>query len=434
MTTENTANADWVEDDRRYFQHGSEANPPVSPFVLVRGKGSTVWDVDGREYLDAHAGAWLTQIGHGREEMAQVAAEQITQLEHFTTHAEYGSKPAIALARKLIELSPIKDGKVRYCCTGSEADDDALQVVRTYQERRGKPEKTVVLAFKGAYHGHTYGGLELGGHDRQSLDAGSIVQLTMPDPYDLTPFGGEDVTDFCIRELEETIARVGAENIAAMFGEPVFGPAGMFPPPADYWPRAVEVLRRNDILYVADEVVTGFGRTGKWFGCDLFDVRPDMMVLAKGLASGYAPIGAVIVSGEIATVMHGAHGGGSYAGHTLSCALALKNLEIIEQENLVQAAAERGAQMLAELTALEELPAVKTAHGAGLMLGLRLANREDGTPYVNTDGPVDTAIREQTGVIVMGNNQGLVITPPLVYTPDEVTQTTQALHKFFSQF
>lgn len=431
MTAPDRSTAQWIADDRRYFQHGSEANPPVEPWILARGEGSTVWDLQGREYLDAHGGAWLTQIGHGRPEMARVAAEQISTLEHFTTHAEYSSRPAIALARKLIELSPIKDGKVRYCCTGSEADDDALQVVRTYQQRRGKPDKAVVLALRGAYHGHTYGGLELGGNDERALRGDTVVQLTMPDPYDTAQFGGLEVTDFCVRELEETIARVGADRIAAMFGEPAFGPAGMFAPPADYWPRVVEVLRRNDILYVADEVVTGFGRTGAWFGSDLWDVTPDVMVLAKGLASGYAPIGAVIVSGPIAEVMQGAHGGGSYAGHTTSCALALENLAIIERENLVAAAAERGSQLLTELKALQELPAVGAVHGVGLMAGVRLTPRAG----VGVEGgpPLDTLIRERTGVIVMGDRRRIVITPPLVFTPAEVTRTVESLHEVLSE-
>jgi len=358
-----------------HLQHGSELDGPQEAFVLERGVGSEVWDVQGRRYLDAHAGAWLSQIGHGRPEMAAVAAGQLARLEHFTTRREFATVPALELADALVELSPLEDGAVRYANSGSEADDDAMQVVREYQRRRGMPDKRTILTLRGAFHGHTVGGLQLGGQ----IPVDDVVQLRLPDPhtFDGTP---EQLTDLCVAELRETIARIGADRIAAMFGEPVFGPAGMFAPPADYWPRVVEILHENDILFVADEVVTGFGRAGAMFGCDLWGVRPDLMVFAKGLSSGYAPIAAVLLSREVADVTRGQSGGGSFSGHSVSAALARENLRIVVAERLADNAA-----------------------------------------------ALDEVIRRDHGVLVMSGRDGLVITPPLVITAGETDEIVAAV-------
>ncbi|MFT4123360.1 MAG: aminotransferase class III-fold pyridoxal phosphate-dependent enzyme [Microbacteriaceae bacterium] len=401
-----------------HLQHGSELDVPHEPFVVERGLGSEVWDTAGRRYLDAHGGAWLSQIGHGRPEMAAVAARQLATLEHFTTRREFATPPAIALADAIVELSALQDGAVRFSNAGSEADDDALQVVREYQRRRGLPDKRVVITLVGAFHGHTIGGLQLGGQ----IPVDDVVQVRMPDPY---AFEGSpaELVEVCVAELEETIARIGADRIAAMFGEPVFGPAGMFAPPADYWPRAVAVLRSHDILFVADEVVTGFGRAGAMFGCDLWGVVPDIMVFAKGLTSGYAAVAAVLLSREIADVTRGFSGGGSFSGHALGTALALENLRIVVAEGLAENAAQRGRQFLAELEPLLELPAVTAVHGAGLMVGVRL----DEHAVAALERPLDETIRKEHGVILMSSRNRLVITPPLVFTAAEVSETVAAV-------
>lgn len=400
------------------LQHGDELNPPQEPFVLVRGQGSTVWDSAGRAYLDAHAGAWLTQIGHGRVEMADVAREQILAIEHFTTRREFSTPPANDLARKLVEITGMTGGKVRYSNCGSEADDDAAQVVRAYQQRRGKPDKQIIMTLRGCFHGHTSGGLQLAGA-RASDD---VLQLRMPDPYAFDGDEGE-LSDICVAELEQAIRDVGADRIAAMFGEPVFGPAGMFAPPKDYWPRVVDVLRRHDILFVADEVVTGFGRTGTMFGCQQYGVVPDVMVLAKGLTSGYAAVAAVVLSEDIARVTHGHRGGGSFSGQAVGCALALKNIEIIETERLAENAAARGAQALTEMIRLTALPAVEHVHGSGLMLGVRLSPEA----AARSGPPLDEVIRREHGVLLMTGGNRVIITPPLVFTAQEMTRTVDAL-------
>ncbi|QNE35403.1 aminotransferase family protein [Leifsonia shinshuensis] len=410
-----------ASDDLRYFEHGGPGSAPTEPFILERGVGCTVWDIHGRAYLDAHASAWLCQIGHGRVEMAEVAATQMARLEHFTTHEEYRNPHAVELARRLVELSPLESGKVRFSTSGSEADDDALQVVRRYQANRGLPRKTTILALRGAYHGHTYGGLELAGRIRP-VPGRKTIGLTMP--LEGSQPVGASITDYCLAELERVIAEEGAETIAAMFGEPVFGPAGMFAPPADYWPRVLEVLRMNDILFVADEVVTAFGRSGAWFGCELWGITPDVIVVAKGIASGYGVLSAVIISDAIADGLAGYHHGGSYAGNPVACALAVRNLEIIERESLIAAARERGAQLRRELDVAALLqPAVLAVRGIGLMVSVWL----DSTRVRDRTLPLDRAIRETAGVIVMGNHSRIVITPPLTVTAEEVTRIVDGL-------
>lgn len=406
----------------RALQHGND-HPLVPERVIVRGSGSAVWDSEGREILDAHAGAWLTQIGHGRPEMADAAARQILEIEHFTTRRNLATPPALALAERLVAITGLTGGRVRYSCSGSEADDDALRIVREYQRRRGLPQKHTVLTVRGCFHGDSSGGRGLNGHNEGS----DVIQLSMPDPY----AGGDRarIVDDAVMELEGVIAARGAGSIAAMFGEPVFGPAGMFAPPADYWPRMVEVLHRNNILFVADEVVTGFGRAGAMMACPARGIDADVIVLAKGIASGYAPISAVVMSLVIAEVTEGADGGGSYAGHALSAALALENIAIIEREQLAANAQRQGDHFL-ELAAqrIARLPMVAAVHGAGLMLGVRLK-----CDAVDERGmPLDEVILENEGVLLMSSGRFLVVTPPLIFTAAETERTVLAIERVLS--
>lgn len=395
-----------------------------------------MWDTDGREYLDAHGGAWLTQVGHGREELAEVAAAQMRKLEHFSSLWHYTSKPAIELAEALVTRAPASVARVRYSTGGSQSCDEALQVVRRYQWLRGAPERTWVLTVRGCYHGCTYAGAALaqgaiaahGTFDGMGPVGGDVAQLTSPWPYHQELYGGEDLVEFCVRELETTIERIGPRRIAAMFGEPVMGVAGMVPPPDDYWPRMTEVLKAHEILFVADEVVTAFGRLGAWFGSGYYGVKPDVMVCAKGMASGYMPIGALMISAEIADTLEGDYTGGSYGGHPVSCAVTKANIEIIERENLLENARERGLQFLSELQPLLDLPVVGDVHGLGLALGVELVSDKTARTPLSLDDPTLIGrFREDTGVILGLHGSSLVITPPLVITAEEVSRTVQAV-------
>jgi len=422
--------------DHRYVQHGLSSGRNAQPLILERGSGCSVWDSDGREYLDAHGSAWLAQVGHGREELAEVAAAQISKLEHFSSLWHYTTKPAIELAEALVTRAPASVARVRYSTSGSQSCDEALQVVRRYHWLSEAPERTWVLTVRGCYHGCTYGGAALaqgaiaahGTFDGMGPVGGDIAQLTPPWPYHQEFYDGDDLVDFCVRELETTIEQIGPEHIAAMFGEPVMGVAGMVPPPNDYWPRMTEVLRRHGILFVADEVVTAFGRVGAWYGSNYYGVEPDVMILAKGMASGYMPIGALLLRSKLADTLEGDYTGGSYGGHPVSCAVAKASIDIIERENLLENARERGLQFLSELQPLLDLPVVGDVHGLGLALGVELvSDKKARTPLALDDPTLVTRFREDTGVILGLHGHTLVITPPLIIKAEEVSRTVEAV-------
>lgn len=433
MNSMNGATTDWASRDARVVHHPYGDSTDPERFVLVRGKGSTLWDAEGREYIDAHAGAWLTQVGHGREELARVAADQMSTLAHFTIMADFANPPTIEFCEKLVARAPKNIAKVRLMSSGSEADDEALQLVRLYHNRRGQPERTKVLAIRGSFHGRTYAGAELaGGRPGIGEVPANAIQLTPPWPYHTELYGGENLTDFCVRELEETIARVGADKIAAMFGELVMGPAGMIPAPDDYWPRMVAVLKSHGILFVADEVVTAFGRAGAWYTSLDYGLTPDIIVLAKGIASGYVPLGALLLDGNVADVLDGSSGGGSYAGHLMASAIGSANIDIIERENLLEASRLRGAQFLGELHELLNLPIVGDVRGRGLMIGVELVSDKatraslfDRFPNLRKDIP--RFARRRHGVVLAIHGGAVALTPPLVITPREVSRVVDAV-------
>lgn len=405
--------------------------------VMIEGKGCRLRDAAGNEYLDATGGLWLAQVGHGRREIAEAAARQMRTLEYFTSFWEFTNERAIELAEKLVELSPERQTHVYFTSGGSEGNEVALRMARYYHYQRGEPERTWLLARNLAYHGVGYGSGSVSGFPLYHEGFGPIVphvkHLTPPAPYHRELFGGEDPTDFCVRELEQAIEELGPDRVAAFIGEPIMGVAGMIVPPDDYWPRVEEVLRRHGILFIFDEVVTAYGRTGSWFGAQHFRVSPDILVTAKGITSGYCPLGAVLVSSEVAETItsdpeHGFPIGFTYNGHPTSCAVALENLAIMEREGLVDRAREIGGYLLAGLRdALAELEIVGDVRGVGMMLAVELvSDRETRAPLPMHGAPQDV-IRRETGVIVRASGSTLILSPPLVMTEHEADAVVAGL-------
>jgi len=421
--------------DRQRIVHPYLPASTTERVVMTRGKASSLWDTDGREYLDATGGLWLAQVGHGRDELADVAASQMRELEYFTSFWEYSNQPAIELADRLTRLAPDPISKVYFTSGGSEGIEAALKMARYHHYRRGKSDKTWILARERAYHGIAYGGGTASGfgmyHDGFGPMLPHVEHLTPPWPYRRELFDGGDCTDFCVAELERTIERIGADNIAAMIGEPIMGVAGMVVPPDDYWPRVREVLRRNDILLILDEVVTAYGRIGSWFAAEHFAVDPDIIVTAKGITSGYFPLGAVLMSEDVAESLEADSGfpmGYTYNGHPTGCAVALTNLDIIERERLLARASEIGGYLLDKLNVtLADLPCVGEVRGVGMMLGIELvADRDSREPLPNPQAVAD-AVRREHGVIVRDSAQGLVLSPALTLTRDEADRIAAAI-------
>lgn len=433
-TTE-TLEAELISVDRKCVLHPLLSSEVTDRVVMVDGDGCRLTDAAGREYLDATGGLWLAQVGHGRAELAEVAAAQMRQIEYFTSFWEFTNEPEIRLAQKLLSIAPDSVGRVFYTSGGSEGDDAAIKMARLYFNRRGETERNWILSRREAYHGIAYGGGSATGVDVYRNGFGPLLpnfhHLTPPWPYRSELFEGRDPTDFLIDELQSTIERIGPRKIAAFIGEPVMGVAGMLVPPEDYWPRVQEVLRRHGILLILDEVVTAYGRVGEWFAATRFGLQPDIIVTAKGISSGYVPLGANLISDELADTLS-SHGGFplgyTYNGHPTACAVGLANLEIIERENLLAAARETGEYLLGRLHELEDIELVGEVRGIGMMFGIELVtDRSTRAPLPVPPVPLPDVIRRQTGVIVRNCAHSLVLSPPLVLSRDEADRIVDAL-------
>jgi putrescine aminotransferase len=406
--------------DSRHVVHPHQViGAPKPPVVFVEGRAARIRDEEGNWYIDGTCGLWVCPVGHGRRELAEAARRQMETLEYYASFWEFTNPPAAELAARLAELSPRGLEHVFFTNGGSEGAETAIKLARLGWRAQGKPERNLILTRKMAYHGVSYGALSATGipplRDGFGPLPDGFVQLDVPYPLHGT------TTDGLIEQLESVIADLGAERIAAFIGEPVIGVGGMIPPHEDYWPRVQEVLRRNGILMICDEVVTGFGRTGKWFGANHWGgLEPDLMITAKGLTSGYFPLGAVLISDRVIEMLDGQafRHGFTYNGHPTGCAVALENLAIIEREELVERARVLGERLLTGLRELEQLPAVAEARGFGLMAGLEL-DVEDATE-------LSERIRA-AGVIVRATGQKLVMSPPLVIEEDEIDTIVDVL-------
>jgi putrescine aminotransferase len=432
--------AELAERDRRLIIHPYLPASTEERVVMVEGEGCRLRDADGREYLDATGGLWLAQIGHGRREIAAAAAAQMEQLEYFTSFWEFSNRPAIELAERLVGLSPAGQTHVYFTSGGSEGNEAAFKMSRYSHWRRGRKDRTWILARRFAYHGIGYGSGSATGfpiyHDGFGPTLPHVRHLTPPWPYREELFGGQDPTDFLISELEATIHDLGPENVAAFIGEPVMGVAGMIVPPEDYWPRVQDVLREHGILFILDEVVSAYGRIGEWFAAQHFGVEPDVIVTAKGITSGYAPLGAVLVTDEIADAVTSGDGfpmGFTYNGHPTSCAVALANLDVIEREDLLARARETGAYILDRMQELLSLPVVGEVRGVGMMHAVELVRDKTTREPLPMDAAPQDVIRRETGVIVRDCSHSLVISPPLTMSTDEADEVVEALGSVISR-
>ena len=390
---------------------------PAAPVIWARGRGATLWDVDGKEYVDGTCGLWQCAVGHGRPELARAAAEQIERLEFYASFWNFANEPSIRLATRLAELSPPGLDRVFFTNGGSEGIETAIKLVRLAWHAQGQPERNVILSRKSAYHGVGVASLAATGIPPLKEGFGPLapgfVHLS-------TPTQTADA-DALVAELRATIDELGAETIAAFVGEPVMGVGGMIPPPDGYWPQVQQVLREHGILLVLDEIVTGYGRTGHWFGAQRYELDADVIVTAKALTSGYIPMGAVLVHDRLVEMLEGTafRHGFTYNGHPVGSAVALANLEIIERESLIERAAAVGARMRERLEPVQELACVAEVRGVGLMLGAELAGDRDAAP-------VAAGALEQ-GVVVRASGQKIVMSPPFVIEDEQADRIVDVL-------
>lgn len=400
--------------------------------VITRAKGVFLTDSEGHEILDGMAGLWCVNIGYGREEMAEAAAVQIRELSYYNTFFQTTHVPAIALAAKIAELAPGDLNHVFFAGSGSEANDTNIRMVRHYWALKGEPEKRVILSRWNGYHGSSMGSGSLGGmkpiHAQGGMPIPDIHHIGQPDWWaeggEMSP---EDFGLLRARELEAKIQEIGADKVAAFIGEPVQGAGGVIIPPSTYWPEIQRICDEYGILLIADEVITGFGRTGAWFGSQTMGIRPHIMTIAKGLSSGYAPIGGSIVCDEIASVIGSDefNHGYTYSGHPVAAALALENLRILEEEGIVDHVRTVANPHLAKRWAeLADHPMVGEAKLVGLMGSIALTpDKRRRAAFAAGEGKVGYLTRERcfaNNLVMRHVGDRMIIAPPLVITPDEI--------------
>jgi putrescine aminotransferase len=394
---------------------------PDREVVMERGEGVWVYDQSGKRYLDASAGLWYCNVGHGRKALAEAAAKQMGLLAGYQIFDVIANRPALDLAERVRALAPLGDHSgVFFTSGGSDSVDTAAKLARRYWVARGEPQRQIIICREGAYHGVNAFGTSLSGIKPNAAGWGSLVTQVLR-------VGRDDLAGL-ERALEEHEG-----SVAAFIGEPVQAAAGVFAPSPGYWDGVKDLCRRRDVLLIADEVVTGFGRLGRWFGSERYDIEPDMIVCAKGLSSGYMPVGAVIVADGVRETLWSAQAGAfrhgyTYSGHPAGCAVALANIDIIENEGLVERTAQMESVLRAELGALAPHPLVQEVRVAGLLCGVELsAEARQNDPTLVERVVVDARSR---GVLVR-NLLGatLQISPPLVIEPQELRLLADTLRE-----
>lgn len=432
--------AEWQAADAAHFLH------PFTDFGSLARKGSRVithaqgiylWDSDSHQILDAMSGLWCVNVGYGRQELIDAATRQMQTLAFYNAFFQTTTPPAIELAEKLAQIAPPQFQHVFFTNSGSEANDTVVRMVRRYWDLVGRPERQVIISRRNAYHGSTMAGASLSGmsdmHAQGGLPIPGIVHIEQP--YYAEHGQGLKRDEFGLqaaRWLDDKIMEIGPDKVAAFIGEPVQGAGGVIIPPETYWPEVQRICDKHGILLVSDEVICGFGRTGHWFGCERFGTRPDLMPFAKGVTSGYVPLGGVMVGERVAKVLIERGGdfnhGFTYSGHPTACAVALANLQVLEREQIVPHVRERlGPALAAAFASLvggeTQHPLVGTAETLGMVGALHL-RRPDGRAFDEAQGVglVCRAHCFDEGVVMRAVGDRMIIAPPLVMTLSQIDE------------
>ena len=410
--------------------------------IITHAEGCYIYDGDGNRILDGMAGLWCVNVGYGRNELADVAAAQMKELPFYNTFFKTATVPTVLLAQKIASLTQNRLPHVFFNASGSEANDTIFRMVRTYWKLKGEPKRSIFISRWNAYHGSTVAGVSLGGmkmmHAQGDLPIPGIEHVRQPYWYgegrEMSP---EDFGTICAQAIEERILAVGPENVAAFIGEPIQGAGGVIIPPANYWPQVEAICRKYGILLICDEVICGFGRTGNMWGHETVGVKPDIIAMAKGLSSGYLPISAVAVSPEIVKVMKTGGDfvhGFTYSGHPVAAAVALRNIEIIEREGLVERTRSVTGPYLAKaLAKLAEHPLVGEARSAGLIGAVEIvADKVSGARFGGSEGTAGPIVRDlciANGLMVRGIRDSIVMCPPLIITTDQIDELVGKIRK-----
>ncbi len=428
--------ARWQELDSRHHLHpftDHKALASVGSRIITKAEGSWLWDSDGNRILDGMAGLWCVNVGYGRQELVEAAARQMAELPYYNTFFQSATPACVELAAKLAEIAPAGVNRAFFANSGSEANDTAVKLIRYFWNMQGKPEKKTIISRNFAYHGVTMAAASLSGltpmHPQSDLPLAGFEHIAAPYWYaeggDLSP---EEHGRKAAEALEQRILELGADKVAAFIGEPIQGAGGVIIPPDGYWEAIRRICKRHDVLLIADEVICGFGRTGRWWGSESFNIAPDIMTMAKGLSSGYLPISAVMVGERIGEALASSgeewvHGF-TYSGHPVAAAVALENIRILEGEGLNERAGGPIGKAFADMLAsLEDHPLVGETRSRGLIGAFELVADKAARTYFPESREVGATCRNHSirnGLVMRAVRDIMVLSPPLVISEDEI--------------
>lgn len=406
--------------------------------IITRAEGVYIWDSEGHQILDGMAGLWCVNLGYGRQELIDAATRQLEALPYYNSFFQCTHPPAVELAELLGEVSPAQFNHSFFTGSGSEANDTQIRLIRRYWDLAGQPSKMTIIARKNAYHGSTLGGASLGGmsamHKQLRMPVPGIEHIEQPYAFELAgdladgAFGVQQA-----RLLEERILELGAENVGAFIAEPVQGAGGVIIPPASYWPEIQRICRQYDVLLVADEVITGFGRLGHWFASEHYGIEPDLITFAKGVTSGYLPLGGTLVSGRVADVIIAEGGefahGFTYSGHPAACAVAVANIRILRDEGIIDRVREDIAPYFSRQWArLGEHPLVGEARSIGLVAAIEIVADKQSRARFDKDLGAGTVCREaciEAGLVMRAVGDTMIVSPPLIISRAQVDELVE---------
>tara|TARA_Y100000589_G_scaffold65017_2_gene56454 strand:- start:12046 stop:13413 length:1368 start_codon:yes stop_codon:yes gene_type:complete len=412
--------------------------------IIVKADGVYLTNTDNKQFLDAMSGLWCVNVGYGRKILADVAYKQMQELPYYNSFFKTATAPSIELAQQLAEISPGDLNHAFFSSSGSEANDTVVRMVRRYWDLKGQPNKKTFISREYAYHGSTMTGMSLGGMTAMHEQGGMMPGFAhvMP-PYwykygqEMSP---EEFGIFTANKIEEKILELGPENIAAFIGEPIQGAGGVIIPPETYWPRVQEICSKYDILVVVDEVICGFGRTGNWFGSDTYGINPDIITMAKGISSGYIPLSGIMVGKRVSDVLIDEGGefyhGYTYSGHPVACAVAIENLKIIREENLIENSKNTSVYLNEKMKEIADHPLVGEVRMKSYIGCVELVkDKEKGTMFEDT-GAVGTICRDyciENGLIMRAVRDGMIFCPPLIFSKNHIDELVEKLKKSLDQ-
>jgi putrescine aminotransferase len=438
-------------DNGRHMLHPFsvvESTSTTPPMIIDRGEGSFIYDVDGNAYLDAVSSLWNVNVGHRHPVVNRAIVEQLNRIAYYKIFTDTSNIPAIELSRKVMQLAePEGMAKIFFVSGGSDAVETAFKLVRQYWKLEGEPQRSKIISLKGGYHGVHFGGMSAGGNPLYQRAYEPLVPgfFQVERPFQFRNIWDEKdpkrLATLCAEALDREILHQAPETVAAFIAEPIQGAGGVIIPPDDYWPLIRAVCDRHNILLIADEVITGFGRTGKMFGSRLWNVKPDLMCFAKGINSGYVPLGATAVNARVEKSFHRDHPlapllhGYTTSGHALACASGVANLKVVEDENLVENAAVQGAYIAQAFSKFaQRFNVIGNVRVKGLMGALELIVPPGGNTQIAADHPLPRAVQQgclKRGVIVRNQLGTIEISPPLNVSRSEVDLMLNALEESF---